>query len=50
MWRTGDEVEVRAQVRGQADEDLLGTVVIEDLDGIVRHLPPGMAPTGRAHP
>jgi len=50
MWRTGDEVEVRAQVRGQADEDVLGTVVIEDLDGIVRHLPPGDGANGPRSP
>ena len=50
MWRIGDEVEVHAQVRGGAEDELLGTVVIEDLDGIVRHLPPGGGANGPRSP
>lgn len=49
MWRVGDEVEVRVHSRPGAEERR-GTIVIENLDGVLRNLPPGGGANGPLAP
>ncbi|HPZ50913.1 MAG TPA: hypothetical protein PLA44_13770 [Propionibacteriaceae bacterium] len=50
MWRVGDEVEVRVHSRTDARNEVRGTIVLADLTGVVKNLPPGPGANGPLSP